>query len=158
DLPQLLDAWSEGAGAILIAEEALGEPGIGPLEQKLLAQEPWSDLPVIVLARAGADSSAVARTMAVLPNIAVIERPLRVSALVSVLRSALRARRRQCELRTMLEALHEADRRKNEFLATLAHELRNPLAPMSNALMLVSRSDVSAERAGELAALMRRQL
>jgi signal transduction histidine kinase/ActR/RegA family two-component response regulator len=158
DLPQVLDAWTEGAGAIVIAEEALGEPGIGPLEQKLLAQEPWSDLPVIVLARAGPDSNAVARTMGVLPNITVIERPLRVTALVSVLRSALRARRRQCELRAMLRALHEADRRKNEFLATLAHELRNPLAPMSNALTLVSRSDVSAERAEELAALMRRQL
>jgi signal transduction histidine kinase len=39
------------------------------------------------------------------------------------------------------EALHEADRRKNEFLALLAHELRNPLAPLRNGLQLLTMSD-----------------
>jgi signal transduction histidine kinase len=39
------------------------------------------------------------------------------------------------------EALKEADRRKDEFLATLAHELRNPLAPISNAVQLLRRPD-----------------
>src|SRR5262249_39862613 len=39
----------------------------------------------------------------------------------------------------MEEALNEADRRKDEFLATLAHELRNPLAPIRNALELLRR-------------------
>ena len=39
------------------------------------------------------------------------------------------------------EALKEADRRKDEFLATLAHELRNPLAPISNAVHLLRRPD-----------------
>lgn len=48
--------------------------------------------------------------------------------------------------------LREADRRKNEFLATLAHELRNPLAPIRNALHLMSRPearglDLEPERA-----------
>lgn len=38
-------------------------------------------------------------------------------------------------------ALRETDRRKDEFLATLAHELRNPLAPISNALALIARPD-----------------
>ncbi|MRG91138.1 CheR family methyltransferase [Polyangium spumosum] len=37
------------------------------------------------------------------------------------------------------EALREADRRKDEFLATLAHELRNPLAPISNAVEILKR-------------------
>ncbi|HEX8788834.1 MAG TPA: PAS domain S-box protein, partial [Telluria sp.] len=39
------------------------------------------------------------------------------------------------------EALRDADRRKDEFLATLAHELRNPLAPISNAVQLMRRPD-----------------
>ncbi|KQU76923.1 MULTISPECIES: PAS domain-containing protein [unclassified Rhizobacter] len=38
------------------------------------------------------------------------------------------------------EALHDNDRRKDQFLATLAHELRNPLAPIRNALLIMQRS------------------
>ncbi|HEX7335082.1 MAG TPA: ATP-binding protein [Pyrinomonadaceae bacterium] len=44
------------------------------------------------------------------------------------------------DLRRLAADLSENDRRKNEFLATLAHELRNPLAPMSNMLELVKRA------------------
>jgi PAS domain S-box-containing protein len=43
------------------------------------------------------------------------------------------------DAREAREALKEADRRKDEFLATLAHELRNPLAPIRNALHLLAR-------------------
>ena len=41
------------------------------------------------------------------------------------------------DLKRAEEALTEADRRKNEFLAMLAHELRNPLAPIRNALEIL---------------------
>jgi CheY-like chemotaxis protein len=44
------------------------------------------------------------------------------------------------DLRQMAADLSEADRRKDEFLATLAHELRNPLAPLRNMLELMKRS------------------
>lgn len=51
--------------------------------------------------------------------------------------------RKQLEnnLRRLAADLSDADRRKNEFLATLAHELRNPLAPMSNMLEVVKRAN-----------------
>jgi PAS domain S-box-containing protein len=55
--------------------------------------------------------------------------------------------RRQMEesLRRQTEALREADRRKDDFLATLAHELRNPLAPLRNAVQILAlRGDDSA--------------
>ncbi|MEX3844276.1 PAS domain S-box protein [Paraburkholderia sp. BR10882] len=45
------------------------------------------------------------------------------------------------------DALKEADRRKDEFLATLAHELRNPLAPIANALHLIRHSEFPADSA-----------
>jgi signal transduction histidine kinase len=52
--------------------------------------------------------------------------------------------------------LREADRRKDEFLATLAHELRNPLAPIRNALQLVTSGDARA--ASEAMRIIQRQL
>ena len=48
------------------------------------------------------------------------------------------------DVATAETALLEANRRKDEFLATLAHELRNPLAPISNALALIARPDGAA--------------
>jgi signal transduction histidine kinase/CheY-like chemotaxis protein len=44
------------------------------------------------------------------------------------------------------ESLREADRRKDEFLAMLAHELRNPLAPILNAISILNRHDLSDEQ------------
>ena len=50
-------------------------------------------------------------------------------------------KRLEDNLRVLATDLAETDRRKNEFLATLAHELRNPLAPMSNMLEVLKRAD-----------------
>ncbi len=55
----------------------------------------------------------------------------------------------------LFEALHEADQRKDEFLAMLAHELRNPLAPIRNSLYLLqvkAGSDTALEQASQLMA------
>lgn len=56
------------------------------------------------------------------------------------------------------EMLREADRRKDEFLATLAHELRNPLAPISNALQIWARVEKNPEQATRLREMMDRQV
>jgi signal transduction histidine kinase/ActR/RegA family two-component response regulator len=56
------------------------------------------------------------------------------------------------------EALRAADRRKDEFLATLAHELRNPLAPLTNALALLERGDADPDVRARARAIMERQL
>src|SRR6201996_6339580 len=61
------------------------------------------------------------------------------------------------ELKAQSDALQEADRRKDEFLATLAHELRNPLAPLRHGLDLLRKNPNSAE-AGTLREMMDRQL
>jgi PAS domain S-box-containing protein len=62
---------------------------------------------------------------------------------------AIRAARTEQELadaalRESQARLREADRRKDEFLATLAHELRNPLAPIRNALQIMRLTDEAA--------------
>ena len=55
------------------------------------------------------------------------------------------------------EELREADRRKNDFLATLSHELRNPLAPIRNSLFLVERASPGSPRANRALEVIRRQ-
>lgn len=65
--------------------------------------------------------------------------------------------RQRDELRRNAEALREADRRKDEFLATLAHELRNPLAPIRNGLQVLRMAPNSAA-AEEVRDMMERQL
>jgi PAS domain S-box-containing protein len=62
------------------------------------------------------------------------------------------------DARQAREALREADRRKDEFLATLAHELRNPLAPIRNALHLLERRNVLDPAARAAQAMMERQV
>ena len=58
----------------------------------------------------------------------------------------------------MQESLLEADRRKDEFLATLAHELRNPLAPLRNCLHVLKMHDAEDPSAARLHAMMDRQV
>ena len=78
--------------------------------------------------------------------------PIEPEELVANVRALLRMRRAERERQVALEALQEADRRKDEFLAMLAHELRNPLAPIRNAVEILRLSgDRSVrERAREL--------
>jgi signal transduction histidine kinase len=62
------------------------------------------------------------------------------------------------ESKTYALALQEADRRKDEFLATLAHELRNPLAPILNAVQLLELGGLDSLPLAELHDIMKRQI
>lgn len=157
-LEALVSEVGRGAGALVLSEEALGDPGAPQLVALLRAQPGWSDLPVLVLARQGADSRVIGQAMDTVANVTVIERPVRVASFVSSVRSALRARARQYDLRGTLQGLREADQRKTEFLATLAHELRNPLAPLMTALTLLKRKRPGPDEATRYHDMMRRQV
>ncbi len=269
-----------GVGCILVAEEALTAETRQVLSEALASQPRWSDLPLLVLTRQGADPAAVATSLEGIGNVSLLERPLHVATLVSAAQTALRARSRQYELRdrfavqsllaaivessgdaivsktldgTILtwnagaerifgysalevigkpitiivpydrrdeeqdilerlrrgervehfdtvrvtkdgrlidvslsispirdasdrvvgaskvardvsaqkraeQALRDADRRKDEFLATLAHELRNPLAPLRNSLHLLRLSGSSDPAVEQVREMMERQI
>jgi two-component system CheB/CheR fusion protein len=56
------------------------------------------------------------------------------------------------------DALREADRRKDEFLGVLSHELRNPLAPIRNAIHLLGRAPAGSDEAGRARSVIERQV
>ncbi len=62
------------------------------------------------------------------------------------------------EQRNMENMLRDADRRKDEFIATLAHELRNPLAPLLSSLEMIQETDGDPAMVRQLAPVMDRQL
>jgi signal transduction histidine kinase/ActR/RegA family two-component response regulator len=153
-----------GAAAVLLPEEAVAG-GEVELLRVLREQPPWSDLPILVMTRPGADSANAAHAVQVLSNVTLLERPLQVATLVSAIRTALRARERQYQIRahlaeraTALETLKEADRRKDEFLATLGHELRNPLSPLLTSLHVLKISSGSKRLVARTVAVMERQV
>ena len=83
----------------------------------------------------------------------------RAAGKVAVLFTDITERRRSEEsLRRLAAELAESDRRKTEFLATLAHELRNPLAPISNGLQLLRVPDADPEAKERARNMMERQL
>jgi signal transduction histidine kinase len=128
---EVLEHGRDGIGSLILAEEALHDAAGLRLLQGMIEQQPsWSDLPVLLLTSSGRLSPLAARALQLLGNVTMIQRPTQVATLVSAVRTALRTRQRQYEMR-------QADVRKDMFLATLAHELRNPLAPLSNALHLL---------------------
>jgi signal transduction histidine kinase/ActR/RegA family two-component response regulator len=132
---ELLEAIAVGAGAAVIADEALSPSSIRRLSRALQGQPPWSDFPLILVTRHMASETAdLIDGLARAANVTLIERPFGRATLLSAVRAALRSRRRQYEARDQLQklervgkALREADHRKDQFLATVSHELRTPL-------------------------------
>jgi signal transduction histidine kinase len=144
---------NRGVGAVVIAGEFLSESIVANLQAIIDAQPAWSDLPVIVVA--GRTPPATENPFGILGNVSLLQRPVSLDTLRSTAAAALRARRRQYQIRDLLQQRDEADKRKDEFLAMLAHELRNPLAPLRTGLELlklepspqvVSRAKVTMER------------
>jgi PAS domain S-box-containing protein len=62
------------------------------------------------------------------------------------------------EMKRMEQALRDADRRKDEFLATLAHELRNPLAPIVNSLQILKMPRIDGATVQQTREMMERQV
>ncbi|WP_167078698.1 response regulator [Massilia aquatica] len=78
--------------------------------------------------------------------------------LASIMRDITAQKQAENELRRVAADLAEADRRKSEFLATLAHELRNPLAPIRTGLDLIRMAASGAPKLAKVHEMMDRQL
>ena len=105
DLDDLNAKLREGAAAALVTEEAFLEGSTQALEKWVANQPAWSDFPFIVLTSRATSPAAHAyrlRLLESLGNVSMLERPLNTVTLISSVRAALRARRRQYEVQDHL--------------------------------------------------------
>jgi signal transduction histidine kinase/CheY-like chemotaxis protein len=129
DMAELARQIGAGVGFVVVAEEALAGADLQPLTARLEAQEPWSDIPFILLTRRGGGlerNPQARRDLTNLRNVTFLERPFHPTSLLSLATAALRARRRQYEARSRIAEISDREtalRESERALRNLAGEL-----------------------------------
>ncbi len=142
DLESLLAGISSGAGAAVIADEALSPSGAASLLTALEAQEPWSDIPVLLLSAAKSRRQSRAHFVPGFferANVTLLQRPLGIQFFLSSVRSALRARRRQYQMRDLYRELERSMQLSDMFVSILGHDLRTPINAIKLAAEIIVR-------------------
>ena len=152
---------ARGAGALIVTDDHSRHDVISEIRFLLERQPSWSEVPILMLARADATRLDDLRSV---PGVVLLERPVHIRSMVSAVQAALRARWRQYELRNQLDQTRAANlelqnqaRAKDDFLATLSHELRNPLSALTTAASLLEREGLVANAEHTARQVVKRQ-
>src|SRR5688500_19303536 len=123
----------EEIGVCVMAEEALSGGARQTLFDALEKQPSWSDVPVIILTGENELSGTLPKALsgvAVKGNVTLLERPVRVATLTTVIRSGLRARKRQLDVRDHLAERTSAERSLRESEARLRNTVQSAPYPL----------------------------
>ena len=127
-LPALLEGITTAGCAVIAAEALVAAETRQALQEALAAQPPWSDFPIVLFTNRKIDHADEAlEAVTAFGNVTILPRPVQSGTLITALVAALRGRRRQYEARDAIAA-------RDQFLAMLGHELRNPLGAITLAL------------------------
>ena len=142
----------------MVAEEALLPAGVKRLHERLRQQPAWSEVPIILLTTTGQrDSELGSRLVEMFAghgNIAMLERPLRIQTLLSTVRSALRARRRQYQVRDLLLQRERASALLREANDALEQRVRERTSELSKANAELQREVEERTRAESVLRLL----
>ena len=114
DMADVCRLARDGCEMILLAEETLNPISVGLLQETLEHQPPWSDIPVAIITSGGGASPERLRILASLgdaANVGLLERPFRRGTLLSTVEVAQRARRRQHQVRQLLDEGASAEKK-----------------------------------------------
>jgi signal transduction histidine kinase len=120
DVKDLCTKLDEGAGAAVVADEALNAVTLPSLTEWVSRQPAWSDFPFIVLTAGRTLHADMRRRFeATIPlgNVTLLERPLRSVTLLTVVKSALRARARQYEVEHYVDEVRRAETERSQAFA-----------------------------------------
>jgi signal transduction histidine kinase len=145
----LLSALKQAAGAVLLSQEALNAEQARALLVGLDTQEPWSDIPLLLLtlplSKRLPQSHPVIGLLAQ-ANVTLLQRPLPQHLFVNAVRSAVRARQRQYQMRDLYQELSRAVQLGDMFVSILGHDLRTPLSAVrmgAELILATSNQDAS---------------
>jgi signal transduction histidine kinase len=156
DIAGLLAGLTSGAGAAFIAEEALFNEDLTRLQDWIAQQLPWSDFPFVILT-SHLDHPSIKswrQTLAKkLQNVSMLERPLQAITLTSAMRVALRARRRQYEVKALMEAQEQAAGRLEALVAERTQELVNANEDLKSQMIERERVEASLRQSQKMEAV-----
>ena len=133
----------ENAGVIFVSEESLTKEGVEAFNKKLSKQKSWSDIPIILLSSGNTKSeefqSKQLENFVTNGNVTILERPLQPLTLLSATQVAIRARKRQHQVKNLLQSEIKATKIRDEFISIAGHELKTPLTSLKLQAQMTKR-------------------
>lgn len=154
---ELRDEIERGAGAVFVAAATLSGGDFKALLRALADQPELTRLPVFVVGAGGRKPKEI-EALAGLDNVTLLETPPSERTLVAAARAAMRERQRQAYVGQLLGRIEEAEQREERLLATVGHELRNPLGVVTTVLSLMRRLEGDQGPTARYRAMIERQI